>query len=143
MHLLEPYLDAETLTRYALGPLASILSWYQLNEANHAAVEKRANKDAAIRKSRFHSAQSIQVLPIVPEASTLANRGLVIDSGYPSDQIVVERNFLDDDAVFRCFPSFIPGFEIDLLRHPVVKGSNPEGGYVVPFRWVAVFRRRV
>ena len=77
MHSSELYLDIRNIDAICIKPsLASILAGYKLNKANHVAFEKCANKDASIHKSRFHTAQSMQVLPIVPEAVSLADSGI-------------------------------------------------------------------
>ena|SRR5438105_724322 len=120
--------------------LTPIFVGHKLHEANQVVLGERANENASIQESRFHSTQGLEILPVMPKAFPLADRRFVVDSAYSPNEDIVEKHLPDDDPGFRGFPNLIPDLEINLMCHPVIKGRNAEGGDVVPFHWMAIFR---
>src|SRR5439155_1579691 len=97
---------------------------FQLGETNQAVAEKRADEEAPVGESPLFLTHGLDVLPVVPELYSLADRRLVVDRVNPLNEGVIERHLPDHYPLLLGAADHVPGLVIDLPRPPVVIGGH-------------------
>ncbi len=110
----------------------------ELHEAHQLVFNEGPDELALVKIGGVGALESFEVLSKMSEASSLPNRGLIINDLDSPDQLIIENHTPQDYSLFLRLTYHIPRFVIDLTFPPllvVVNWKNSEG---IPLQVIAV-----